>query len=123
MIEVLKGFPDDVLAFSCRGHVTRLDYESVLVPTVEKALQKPGKLRLYYQVDPDFTGIDAGAMWEDFKVGIEHLRRWERVAVVTDVEWIKRAILMFGFLMSGKVKVFPAAAAAAAEARTWLTGT
>jgi hypothetical protein len=25
---------------------------------------------------------------EDFKFGMEHITRWERVAVVTDVEWI-----------------------------------
>lgn len=73
------------------------------------------------QLGPDFAGIDAGAVWEDLKIGVEHLRRWERVAVVTDVEWIKRSVQMFGFLMPGRVKVFPSTAGA--EARTWITST
>lgn len=121
MIEVLKGFPERILGLACKGHVTRLDYQTVLVPTVEKALEKPGNIRLYYQLGPDFTGMDAGAVWEDLEIGVEHLRRWERVAVVTDVEWIKRSIQMFGFLMPGRVKVFPITAGA--EARAWITGT
>ncbi len=73
MIEALPNFPDNVIAFSCTGQVTRADYEEVLVPTVEAALQAHQKVRLYYQIGADFTGIDPGAMWEDFKVGVEHL--------------------------------------------------
>jgi hypothetical protein len=30
---------------------------------------------------------------EDFKIGVEHLSRWERVAVVTDIDWIKHAVI------------------------------
>ena len=40
----------------------------------------------------DFAGLDIGAVWEDFMVGMESFTRWERVAVVTDVEWIKHAV-------------------------------
>jgi hypothetical protein len=106
MIEALRGFPTRVLAFACKGHVTKSDYETVLIPAVEKALQQPGKVRLYYQVDPDFAGIGVGAMWDDFKVGIEHLHRWERIAVVTDVDWIRYTLRAFGFIIPGVAKIF-----------------
>ena len=106
MIEVLKGFPPRVVAFACKGHVTKADYETVLIPAVEKILQQPGKVRLYYQVDPDFTGIGVGAMWDDFKVGMEHIHRWERVAVITDVDWIRYTLQAFSFLMPGVAKIF-----------------
>ena len=59
MIEVLKGFPKKVVAFACKGHVTKRDYETVLIPAVEETLQQPGKVRLYYQIGPDFSGIEA----------------------------------------------------------------
>lgn len=39
MIELLKGYPDNVVAVSVHGEVTRKDYDTVLVPAVEKALQ------------------------------------------------------------------------------------
>ncbi|MGO4872940.1 MAG: STAS/SEC14 domain-containing protein [Roseiarcus sp.] len=118
MIEQLTNFPDDVLAFVCKGRVTKADYDSVLVPTVEKALQKHERLRLYYETPADFAGIDPGAMWEDFKVGMAHFTRWERVAVVTDVEWIKHTMMLFGFLMPAAMKAFPTSQAA--QARAWI---
>jgi hypothetical protein len=118
MIEILGGFPDSVVAFSASGRVTRGDYEAVLVPRVEAALQHHDKIRCYYELGAGFTGFDPGAMWEDFKVGIGHLSRWERVAVVTDVDWIRHATNAFRFLMPAEMRVFPTAEAEAA--RGWI---
>ena len=118
MIERLTNFPDHVLAFVCKGQVTKADYDTVLVPAVEKALEKEKRVRLYYETAADFTGIDPGAMWEDFKVGVEHLTRWERVAVVTDVEWITQTIQLFSFLMPRALKTFPSSEAQ--KARAWI---
>jgi stage II sporulation SpoAA-like protein len=118
MIEQLKNFPDNVLAFVCHGRVTKADYDVVLVPAVMNALKRHDKVRLYYETSADFAGIDPGAIWEDFKVGMEHLTRWERVAVVTDVEWIKQTMRFFSFLMPGATKSFPTSQAA--QARAWI---
>jgi hypothetical protein len=118
MIERLNTFPANVLAFVCRDRVSKADYDSVLIPSVVAALKSQNKVRLYYETAGDFAGIDPGAIWEDFRVGIEHLSRWERVAVVTDVEWIKQAMPMFGFLMPGAVKSF--AASEPDSARQWI---
>lgn len=119
MIETLQGFPSPVLAFACKGHVTKSDYETTLIPAVEKAMQQPGKVRLYYQINPDFSGIEPGAAWDDFKVGMQHSTRWERMAVVTDVDWIRYAIRAFGFVMPGELRIFPLAEQD--TAREWIT--
>ena len=118
MIEQLTDFPDNVLAFACKGRVSREDYDSVLVPAVTKALKTHGKLRIYYEIGDDFSGIDPGAMWEDFKVGMEHITRWERIAVVTNVDWIKHSVRFFSFLMPGALRTF--ATTEAAAARAWI---
>ena len=62
-----------------------------------------------------FSRMEPAAMWEDFKIGVEHLSRWERVAVVTDVDWIRHALNIFRFLMPGEVRVFGTSEAAAAR--------
>ena len=118
MIEALKGFPANVVALACKGHVTRSDYETALIPAVREALKQHHKVRLYYQIGPNFSGIEAGAVWEDFKVGMEHLLRWERIAVVTDVDWIRHTIRAFSFVMPGEVKIFPVDEMA--KARAWI---
>jgi hypothetical protein len=118
MIAQLQGFPENVVAFAGRGQVTKADYVSTLVPAVETALAGRDHLRLYYELGADFVGIDADALVEDFKIGMQHLSRWERAAVVTDVQWIVHAISLFGFLMPGAIKVF--STKDADEARTWI---
>jgi hypothetical protein len=119
MLEILEGFPNGVLAFAAKGRVTKRDYETLLIPAVEERLKRPGKVRVYYQFDLDFSGMDPGAMWDDFKVGMGHIPRWERVAVVTDVAWIRHAMGPFGFLIPALVKVFPLSETA--TAREWIS--
>ena len=118
MIERLGEFPDNVCAFVCHGHVTRDDYVTVLVPAVEAALQRHDKLRLYYETAPDFTGLDPSAVWQDTAVGVSHFTRWERIAVVTDIDWIRSTVQFFKFIMPAPMKIFPNAEAV--EARRWI---
>ena len=117
MIKQLTGFPPNVVAFACHGHVTAADYKTVLVPAVVNMLRTPDKVRLYYETSADFA-LDPGAVWEDFKVGMEHFTRWERVAVVTDIDWIRHAVRFFSFLMPTTTKVF--SSSDAASAREWI---
>jgi hypothetical protein len=119
MIELLKGFPDNVVAVLAKGRITKSDYDTVLIPAIENALKAHEKVRVYYEIGPDFGGYDAGAAWEDFKAGMEHLMRWQRVAVVTDVDWIKHTMQIFSFIMPTEMRVFPVAAAE--QARAWIT--
>ncbi len=119
MMENLPGFPDTVVAVSAKGRVSRADYETILIPAVEQALERHPKIRFWYELGPEFTGLDAGAAWEDFKVGMRHLTRWERMAVVTDVEWIRHAVDIFRFLMPGDMRSFPVSERA--SAREWIT--
>lgn len=118
MIEARKGFPPNVLAFVCHGRVTRQDYDTVLIPAVTKALEENDKVRLYYETASDFSGVDAGAVLEDAKVGFSHLNRWERFAVVTDVEWIRHTMQLFSFLVPGEMRVFPSDQAV--QAKEWI---
>ena len=118
MIQMLTDFPDNVVAASASGVVTKRDYQESLVPRVELALKRHPKIRCYYELGPQFSRMEPGAMWEDFKIGIEHLSRWERLAVVSDVDWIKHAVNVFRFLMPGEVRIF--ASSETAAARAWI---
>jgi len=120
MIEQLEGFPDNICAFVCHGHVTRQDYAAVLVPAVEAAFTRHEKLRLYYETAADFTGIDPSAVWQDAAVGMSHFFRWERVAVVTDVAWIKNTFQFFTSLMPAQMRLF--SNVEKEQARRWIRG-
>ena len=119
MIEPINDLPDDVLGFRASGKVTGEDYESVIIPAVNEALKATRKIRLLYQLAPDFEGFDAHALWEDSKVGLRHPMAWERIAFVTDLGWLRRATHALGFTMPAEVRVFKNQAFD--EARAWIS--
>jgi hypothetical protein len=118
VIELLKGFPDNVTAFACHDHVTKSDYETVVIPDFEDRLRRHKKVR------PIVTSrlISTGSILArsgDTKFGVSHFFDWERGALVTDVEWIKQAVKffsLFGFLTLREGRVFPFAEANKARA-------
>ena len=53
-------------------------------------------------------------------MGVQHLRVWKRIALVTDVEWMSHMTAMFGWMTPGDVKHFPLAELPAAI--VWASG-
>lgn len=106
MLEPIPDLPGNVAGFTARGKVAGEDYEKVLIPIIEEKLEDHSKIRLLYHLDEGVTGMDAAAMWDDAKVGIKHLSSWEKIAIVTDIDWIRNAVRLFGFAMPGPVKTF-----------------
>jgi len=117
MIEVLHGFPDQVAAYACSGHLTTADYKKILAD-VEDRYTRHKKLRCYTEVANDFNGLDPGALWEDAKLCFAHMFDWDRFAVVTDVEWISRTTKFMAIFMPLEGRVYPMADAA--KAREWI---
>jgi hypothetical protein len=106
MVERISELPANVLGFTAKGTVTAGDYETVIVPAVEAMLSRQGKVRFLYHLGADFSGFEAAAVWDDTKLGLRHLGSWERMAVVSDVEWIRAAVRVFGLAIPGHVRVF-----------------
>ena len=118
MIEIIQGLPANVIGVRAKGRVTADDYKHVLIPAVEAALKGRDRIRLYYDCS-DFESIASGAMLEDFKIGLRDMPHWERMAVVTDIEWIKLVIGAFAFMIHGDVKIF--LPSQVSEARRWIS--
>jgi hypothetical protein len=121
LMQRLSGFPANVLAFACRGRVTKKDYETVFTPAVDAVAKEHHAIRLYYEIGRGFAGFEPGALWQDFRVGLEHLWRWDRIAIVTDLDWIRYTVEALRFLLPGHVRVYTTAETAAA--REWAVGT
>lgn len=119
MLENLTDMPDSVVGFKAAGEVTADDYRNVLIPAVEAALEGGHKVRLLYVLGEDVTGFSAGAAWQDTKVCMGHYSRWEKVAVVSDKEWLRHSVDILGYLIPGEVKAFTPAEEALA--RTWVS--
>jgi hypothetical protein len=68
-----------------------------------------GEARVLF-VLTDFEGLELGASFEDIKTGfgveLGHRKEWKRLAVVTDVDWVARAMRMFAWAMPGELAVY-----------------
>ena len=106
MIEILPGYPDAVLAVSASERVTTEDYRNVLAPAVEDRLRRHQQLRFLYHLGPGFKRFTTTALWDDARLGFHHLRDFERIAVVTDVDWLARLASTAGRTLGLEIRSF-----------------
>ena len=120
MIEIIDGLPTGVLGIRVHGKLESGDYAEVLRPAIEGALAASGGLRVVL-VFENWDGITAGAVWEDIKLGVEDFTKWKRLALVTDVDWVRHATNLFGWTIPGQVRTF--LPAELDEATAWAAAT
>jgi len=115
MIKELSDMPAGVIGFEATGTVRAEDYRDVVFPALERAAAE-GVVR-FVVVIPEFRGMSGGAAWQDLKVGVGHLRAWKRIALVTDIDWMRHLTTVFGLMAPGEIRQFPLAQRA--EAMAW----
>ena len=118
MLARIDGLPDGVIGLRVVGRLTADDYKTELEPAVNAVVAAGRKVRLLLELGRSYEGIDPGAMAADLGFGSEHFRAFERLAVVTDIDWIRGGAGLFGPLMPGEVRVF--AVGELEAAKTWI---
>ena len=117
MVERIEEMPAGTIGFKVVSDLTGDDYRAQIEPALAAAAEK-GDVRLLFEIDSNF-GMDAGAVLEDAKTGLKlglgHMKAWKRTAIVTNVDWIRKAIKAFGFMAPGEVRVFDLAELGAAK--------
>jgi hypothetical protein len=123
MIERLHDMPPGTLGFRVDGDVEREDYDELLRPALQGAVESGGRLRTLYLIE-DLDDIEAGALWADaklgFDVGVKHHDEWDRSAIVTDIDWMARATKVFAWMIPGEARVYPVAELE--QAKAWVAG-
>ena len=105
MIERIENLPAGVIGFRADGQISASDYTDVLKPAIDAAIKQGDEVRILIEF-AQWSGMTGGAVWEDLKMGIDRLTKWKRIALVTDVEWMRRATDLFGWMTPGDVKTF-----------------
>jgi hypothetical protein len=121
VVEPIADMPQGTLGFMLSGKLTRDEYFGILDP-VHEQLERGEKVSFLVATGPDFHGLELPALWEDVKaagsVGLKYRASWERLAVVTDKDWMRHAIAAFGWLSPGELRVFEPDELEAAKAWT-----
>ena len=109
MLELLKDLPPGINGLRAVGKISKEDYERSFNPLIDEARRTGRRLRLLCEVGTDFKGLTPGGAWEDAKIGLRSIRLFDGFAVVSDFDWIRKSVQLFGFMMSCPVKVFGSA--------------
>ena len=111
MIEEIADMPAGTVGVRVWGSVTREDYVDVLMPLTSKAAEQHGEIRLVFQAGPDFEHFTPGMIGADvtqgLSFGMKHWSAWKRMAVVTDVDWLRHAMGIFGGMTPGEARWYP----------------
>lgn len=120
MIERIEEMPAGTLGLRAAGQLSQEDYRDVLEPALKDAVESGG-IRLVF-VLTDFDGLGHGAWVEDMKTGLNAWVRdhsaWKRFALVTDVEWVAKAMRLFAWMAPGEVRTY--GLAELDEAKAWV---
>jgi hypothetical protein len=103
MVELLKDFPPHVAAYKATGKVNKEEYEQVVMARVDEVAATFGKINFLVLLETDFENYSGGAFLDYLKVSFEHFTKWNRMAIVTDERWVRKAYDMLSPLVYGVI--------------------
>jgi hypothetical protein len=120
MLELMSESEGDVIAVRARGVLTKDDYQDILIPRLESALDAVDRVRVLFLMDETFRAWNAGAAWINTRLDLRHRRHFDRVAIVGAPTWEQWCVKLANLLIAGKVKTFTRDELSTAW--TWLRG-
>lgn len=97
---------NNAIGFHATWIISGEDYENVIFTNMEEYLKNNEKINILYYIDKDFKKYDIKAMFDDAKFGFSFWNKFDHIAIVTDVSWVKEGIHLFKFTFPGEVKLF-----------------
>lgn len=118
MLRPIRDMPPRTIGFEAVGEVEDDDWEDAVEPVLRAEMADGRKIRLLYLLGTQAREVEGEAMGADTDFRARYATKFDRVAVVSDEDWIRPAMKALSFLLPGKAKAFPVAELAAAKA--WL---
>ncbi len=109
MLQFMNNLPTHVVGIHAVGDVTKEDYNKVLIPRLDELAREQGKIDYLLFLETDVSNFSAAAWWGDFKIGLKHFTKWNKIAVVTDQKGVEWFTDVFKYFIPGKSKGFPLA--------------
>ncbi|PAM91595.1 STAS/SEC14 domain-containing protein [Flavobacterium sp. IR1] len=97
---------DNIVAFRALAEVTKEDFLRVVVPAVEHLVKQINEINFLLVLDTDIKNFTAGAWLQDALLGLKHLGKWNRAAIITDSEEIITFTNGFSYVIPGEFRGF-----------------
>ena len=106
MLRRMQEMPAGTLGFEAVGEVEDDDWERAVEPVLRREIGEGRQVRLLYLIGPDAREVEGDAMKADTGFRARHASSFDRVAVVSDEDWMRPALSALSFLLPGKAKGF-----------------
>jgi len=106
MFQIMPESEGKIIGLRATGKLTDEDYQEVLIPSLAALINQHGKVRLLCYMDDEFTGVEAGAIWDDAKFFLPHKDDFEKMTIVGGPKWIELIMKLFAPLIKVDVKIF-----------------
>jgi len=106
MLRPIADMPAGTIGFEAVGEVDDDDWEEAVEPVLRREAAANHKVRLLYLLGPEAREVEGDAMKSDVGFRMRHASSFERVAVVSDEDWMRPALRALSFLLPGKAKGF-----------------
>jgi SpoIIAA-like len=118
MLRAISDMPVGTIGFEAVGEVEDDDWEDAVEPVLRREIAEGRNVRLLYLIGSEAREVEGDAMSADTGFRVRHATSFERVAVVSDEDWIRPALRGLSFLLPGKARGFRVRDLA--EAKAWL---
>lgn len=93
------------LGYVIPGEITDSDL-NVMNKDIEEKLKAYEKVRLYLELT-DFEGYESlKTFWHDLKKTLGHFNDFERIAIVTDKDWLEWAVKLTDMVNKADIRAF-----------------
>jgi hypothetical protein len=106
MIEIIKGLPDNVCGFIAIGKISGKDYDLVVYPEVKRIAHQSKKINYLLIIETSLEKYTSGAWIKDALLGLKYFTRWNKIAIVSEHNSIKKFTNFFGNFIPGQAKGF-----------------
>lgn len=106
MLRRMDDMPAGTVGFEAIGEVEDDDWERAVEPMLRREIAGGRRLRLLYLLGPRAREVEGDAMSADAEFRARHAKSFERVAVVSDEDWMRPALRALSFMLPGKAKGF-----------------
>jgi hypothetical protein len=118
MLRAMTDMPGGTIGFEAVGEVEDDDWEETVEPVLRQEIAEGRDVRLLYLIGAGAREVEGDAMSADTGFRMRHATSYERVAVVSDEDWMRPALRALSFLLPGKARGFRVRDLA--EAKAWL---
>ncbi len=119
MLRRMTDMPVGTIGFEALGEVEDDDWEETVEPVLRQEIAEGREVRLLYLIGAGARELEGDAMRADAGFRVRHATSYERVAVVSDEDWMRPALRALSFLLPGKARGFRVRDLE--EAKAWLT--